>query len=307
VPSRTGLNMQINTNTDSVKRISICPPKGYYQGANASYVSMPASDLGNAAASQVLSGVTFTSENGLKASGSMPNQGAVSQSLGINGTYTVPAGYHNGSGKVTQSITTKGAATYTPGTAAQTIAAGQYLSGAQTVAAIPSNWYNANNQQTVFSSGSFGPSASLGAYYANYSGSGTPLVWKYSAFPDNPVNMTSDGLGIRFESASIGRYIIFRAAFPATLKYIRFRLYVYATQLSTTGYLHIVNPATMQVVASTNFDVGSTTTHQNPRIYTIPNDVVSALPNGYFLAFQASLTSGYAGGLRSLELSSTAF
>ena len=335
-PSRTADNYspQINTNTDGVKRISMCPPKGYYQGNAGSYISRPASDLGNAATNQVLSGTTFTSENGLKVTGTIPikstatyTPSTVAQTIAagqylsgvqtidsLGGTATaaqVLSGYtfsSNNAGRAASgTIPIKSAATYTPSTVAQTIAAGQYLSGAQTIAAIPSNWYNANNQQTVFSSGSFGLSASLGAYYANYSGSGTPLVWKYSAFPDNPVNMTSDGLGIRFESATIGRYIIFRAAFPATLKYIRFRLYVYATQLSTTGYLHIVNPATMQVVASTNFDVGSTTTHQNPRIYTIPNDVVSALPNGYFLAFQASLASGYAGGLRSLELSSTAF
>ena len=34
----------------------------------------------------------------------MANHGAVNQSLAINGSYTIPAGYHNGSGKVTQSI-----------------------------------------------------------------------------------------------------------------------------------------------------------------------------------------------------------
>ena len=71
--------------------------------------------------------------NGSKINGSMPNNGAVNQSLAINGTYTIPTGYHNGSGKVTQALTTKTAATITPGTTDQTIAAGQYLSGAQTI------------------------------------------------------------------------------------------------------------------------------------------------------------------------------
>ena len=65
--------------------------------------------------------------------GTMPNRGAVSQSLPINGTYTIPAGYHNGSGKVTQNITTKAAETFYATTADQTIASGQYLSGAQTI------------------------------------------------------------------------------------------------------------------------------------------------------------------------------
>jgi len=75
VPSRTADNYspQINTNTDGVKRISMCPPKGYYQGNAASYISRPASEFGNAATNQVLSGATFTSENGLKVSGTMAN------------------------------------------------------------------------------------------------------------------------------------------------------------------------------------------------------------------------------------------
>ncbi len=39
----------------------------------------------------------------------MVNRGAVSQALGVNGTYTLPEGYHNGSGKVTQNIPIQGA------------------------------------------------------------------------------------------------------------------------------------------------------------------------------------------------------
>jgi len=85
-----------------------------------------------AVASEILSGKTAYAK-GSKLTGLMANRGAVNQSLAINGTYTIPAGYHNGSGKVTQSITTKEAATITPGTTNQTIAAGQYLSGIQTI------------------------------------------------------------------------------------------------------------------------------------------------------------------------------
>ena len=90
---------------------------------------------GTAADSQVLSGQTYYNTDAkTKRTGSMTNRGAVSQSLAINGTYTIPAGYHNGSGKVTQSIPTQGAATITPGTSAKTaIAAGRYASGNITV------------------------------------------------------------------------------------------------------------------------------------------------------------------------------
>lgn len=85
-----------------------------------------------AVAGDILTGKTAYVK-GSKITGSMANRGAVSQALAINGSYTIPAGYHNGSGKVTQSITTKAAATYTPRTTDQSIAAGQYLSGAQTI------------------------------------------------------------------------------------------------------------------------------------------------------------------------------
>lgn len=70
---------------------------------------------------------------GAKLMGTMPIRGAVNQSLAPNGTYTIPQGYHNGSGKVVQNLETKAAQTYTPGTANQAIPAGRFLTGAQTI------------------------------------------------------------------------------------------------------------------------------------------------------------------------------
>ena len=54
----------------------------------------------NATASDILSGKTAYVKDS-KITGSMTNRGAVSQSLNCGGSYTIPAGYHNGSGKVT--------------------------------------------------------------------------------------------------------------------------------------------------------------------------------------------------------------
>lgn len=71
-------------------------------------------NLGDAAASEVLSGKTFTSTAGLKVSGAMPDQGAKTAALNAGGSYTIPAGYHNGSGKVTANSL----ASQTPATAA---------------------------------------------------------------------------------------------------------------------------------------------------------------------------------------------
>jgi len=83
--------------------------------------------------SNVLAPNTFIGTDGEVHTGTMVNRGAVSATLGINGTYTISKGYHNGNGKVAQNITTLGAKTYTPTTSNQTIASGQYLSGIQTI------------------------------------------------------------------------------------------------------------------------------------------------------------------------------
>lgn len=101
-----------------------------YDGTN--FILQGEGASGNAIASDLLSGKTATTDAG-EIVGTMPNRGAVNHSLAINGTYTIPEGFHNGSGTVTQSITTKGAQTYTPGTTNLTIASGQYLSGTQTI------------------------------------------------------------------------------------------------------------------------------------------------------------------------------
>lgn len=66
-------------------------------------VNVPGSTLsGDAAVGNVLSGKTFYSTSTTKQTGTMTNNGAVSKTLAADDrTYTVPAGYHNGSGSVT--------------------------------------------------------------------------------------------------------------------------------------------------------------------------------------------------------------
>ena len=57
---------------------------------------------GDAADSQVLAGKTYYNTNPKnKRSGTMTNNGAVSQTLNAGASYIIPSGYHNGSGKVT--------------------------------------------------------------------------------------------------------------------------------------------------------------------------------------------------------------
>ena len=88
-----------------------------------------------ALAGEILSGKTAYVD-GEKIEGSMADNGAVSQTLNTTTTsYTVPAGYHNGQGKVSITTETKSA---TPTKAAQTItpSTGKVLSSVS-VAAIP--------------------------------------------------------------------------------------------------------------------------------------------------------------------------
>jgi hypothetical protein len=64
---------------------------------------------GNATAADVLSGKTFSNASGNNLTGSMPNRGAVNQTITTQGgQYTIPAGYHNGSGKVTATLSNIG-------------------------------------------------------------------------------------------------------------------------------------------------------------------------------------------------------
>lgn len=92
-----------------------------------------ASAEGDADVSHVLAPKKFSNDSDTGLTGMMPDNGAVNQLLAINGTYTIPSGYHNGSGKVTQSIATKAEATITPSTVNKIISANQYLTGDQTI------------------------------------------------------------------------------------------------------------------------------------------------------------------------------
>ena len=73
----------------------------YDGGTNFFLASGGGTDDVNFSASDLLTGKTANNSNGEKVNGTMPNKGAVTASLNCGGSYTIPAGYHNGSGKVT--------------------------------------------------------------------------------------------------------------------------------------------------------------------------------------------------------------
>lgn len=55
---------------------------------------------GNATTAQVLAGYTFSNATSTGLTGTMANRGAVKSSLNAGQSYTVPAGYHNGTGRI---------------------------------------------------------------------------------------------------------------------------------------------------------------------------------------------------------------
>lgn len=78
--------------------------EGYYTSSEKDYtpqINIPASLFGNAARTDVLSGKTFTSSNGDALRGSMTNRGTWNGTVNPGSSITIPAGYHNGSGRVT--------------------------------------------------------------------------------------------------------------------------------------------------------------------------------------------------------------
>lgn len=95
----------------------------------------------DATAADVLAGKTIVLANGTEVEGTMTNRGAVSKVLDAtsnNQSYTVPSGFHNGSGTVSIVLEEKSA---TPSTSSQNITptSGKVLSKV-TVAAIPAKY-----------------------------------------------------------------------------------------------------------------------------------------------------------------------
>ena len=136
-------SLQAKTATPTKKQQNIAPDSGYYSLSAVTVAAIPeayqdASSV-TAGAGDVLTGKVFVTADGTVTPGEMINNGAVDKTLDVTTiTYTIPKGFHSGSGKVTIVLETK---TVTPTKSAQNITptSGKVLSKV-TVEAIPDKY-----------------------------------------------------------------------------------------------------------------------------------------------------------------------
>lgn len=135
--------LQAKTATPTKKQQSISPDNGFYGLSGVTIAAIPEAyqDVSSvtASAGDVLTGKVFVTSTGVVTPGEMVNNGAVDKTLDVTTiTYTIPKGYHSGSGKVQIVLETK---TVTPTKSVQKITptTGKVLSEV-TVAAIPAEY-----------------------------------------------------------------------------------------------------------------------------------------------------------------------
>lgn len=127
---------------------------------------LPAAEAAKLAPENIKTGVSITA-NGKTVNGTFTADGTVAANQMLDGA----VGYAKGR-KVTGSIPSKGSASFRPSTASQTIAAGQYLSGAQTIEG-DANLLAANIRQgvSIFGvAGGYDPGACQAATQAHFYG-----------------------------------------------------------------------------------------------------------------------------------------
>jgi hypothetical protein len=146
--------LQEKTVTPTKQQQNITAGDGYYGLSAVTVAAIPDmyQDVSSvtATAGEVLTGKIYVAADGTVITGTMTNNGAIEKALDVTTvSYTIPKGYHNGSGSVTITLETK---TVTPTKSAQDItpSEGKLLSKV-TVAPIPDKYVDTTDADAVAS------------------------------------------------------------------------------------------------------------------------------------------------------------
>ena len=145
-------SLQAKSATPTKKQQSIAPDAGYYGLSAVTVGAIPDNYQDTspvtAGAGDVLANKVIVNADGETVAGTMPNNGAVSKNLdAATKSYTVPAGYHDGTGKV-QIVTEEKTATPTKAAQEITPATGKVLSKVS-IGAIPANYIDTSDADAL--------------------------------------------------------------------------------------------------------------------------------------------------------------
>lgn len=145
-------SLQAKNTTPTKKQQSIAPDAGYYGLSAVTVGAIPDNYQDTspvtAGAGDVLANKVIVNADGETVAGTMPNNGAVSKTLdAATKSYTVPAGYHDGTGKV-QIVTEEKTATPTKAAQEITPATGKVLSKVS-IGAIPANYIDTSDADAL--------------------------------------------------------------------------------------------------------------------------------------------------------------